>query len=91
MRDPVRPEELRAMRALTGIEERIAVLGAEGRTNAEIADEVGLSRSAVAWHLWRIYRKLGVDTRSQLPKRLPAAPGGDGAADVGLNDERRGR
>ena len=91
MRDSVRPEELRAVRALTRVEERIAALGAEGRTNAEIAGEVGLSQSAVAWHLWRIYRKLGVDTRSQLSKRPPAAPGGDGAADEGLNDGRRER
>ena len=90
MRDPALPEAL-PTRALTLTEEQVAALAADGPTNAEIADEVGLSRSAVAWHLWRIYRKQGIDARSQLPKRPPAAPDGDGAADVGLNDERRGQ
>ncbi|HEY2935498.1 MAG TPA: helix-turn-helix transcriptional regulator [Gaiellaceae bacterium] len=88
MRDPALPEEP-PTRGLTLTEERVAALAADGRTNAEIAGEVGLTRSAVAWHLWRVYRKLGVNARSELPRPAEPAPGGDRDADTGRSDRRR--
>ena len=37
-----------------------------GMTNREIAERLGISERTVKNHLWRIYRKLGVENRSQL-------------------------
>jgi DNA-binding CsgD family transcriptional regulator len=51
---------------LTAIEQRVAALVATGRTNREVADELFLSPQTVAWHLRRIYRKLGVRNRVEL-------------------------
>jgi DNA-binding CsgD family transcriptional regulator len=52
--------------ALTQTEERVAKLVAEGRTNREIADALFVTVNTVEWHLSRIYRKLGVRSRSEL-------------------------
>jgi DNA-binding CsgD family transcriptional regulator len=51
---------------LTAQESQIAQLVAEGRTNAEIASSLFISRSTVEYHLHKIYRKLGVRGRTQL-------------------------
>jgi DNA-binding CsgD family transcriptional regulator len=51
---------------LTPHEARIGRLAAAGLTNAEIASELYLSTSTVEYHLSKIYRKLGVTTRTQL-------------------------
>jgi DNA-binding CsgD family transcriptional regulator len=56
-------------RTLTGGEERIASLAARGRRNDEIAIELGLSPKTVEWNLTRIYRKLGVRSRTELANR----------------------
>jgi len=37
-----------------------------GKTNREIAVRLGICERTVKNHLWRIYRKLGVENRSQL-------------------------
>ena len=52
--------------ALTEGEERIAALVAEGRSNREVAAELFLAVSSVEAALWRIYRKLGVRSRTEL-------------------------
>ena len=41
-----------------------------GKTNREISRELGISEKTVKNHLWRVYRKLGVDNRTQLFSRL---------------------
>jgi DNA-binding CsgD family transcriptional regulator len=46
----------------------IQLLG--GKTNREISRELGISEKTVKNHLWRIYRKLGVENRTQLFNRL---------------------
>lgn len=56
----------RAASGLTEAEERVARLAAEGRTNREIADLLFLSVRTVESHLSRIYRKLGVRSRTEL-------------------------
>ena len=55
---------------LTPQEEEIAKLVAEGATNREVARELFLSAKTVEYHLTRVYRKLGVRTRTELPKAL---------------------
>jgi DNA-binding CsgD family transcriptional regulator len=53
-------------RMLTDGEERIALLAARGRRNHEIAAALGMSPKTVEWNLTRIYRKLGVRSRTEL-------------------------
>jgi DNA-binding NarL/FixJ family response regulator len=60
----------RASGALTDDEARIAGLVAAGRRNREIAAELFVSEATVESHLTRIYRKLGVRSRTELSGRL---------------------
>jgi DNA-binding CsgD family transcriptional regulator/tetratricopeptide (TPR) repeat protein len=55
---------------LTGTEARIAGLVREGATNREIATQLFLSVKTVEATLTRVYRKLGVRSRTQLSSRL---------------------
>ncbi|GGF32831.1 helix-turn-helix transcriptional regulator [Subtercola lobariae] len=55
-----------ALSSLTAQERRIAMLAAEGRTNKEIADLLYLSPRTVSSHLYKIFPKLGVTSRSAL-------------------------
>ena len=50
---------------LTTRQRRILEQLANGRTNAEIADSLGLSLSTVKGHLRNAYRQLGVENRRQ--------------------------
>jgi DNA-binding NarL/FixJ family response regulator len=51
---------------LTETEQQVAALAARGRTNKEIAAELYMGVSTVEAHLSRIYRKLGVRSRTEL-------------------------
>ncbi|MBB4677171.1 LuxR C-terminal-related transcriptional regulator [Crossiella cryophila] len=55
--------------ALTPREMEIAALAADGRSDREVARALGLSVRTVQSHLARIYRKLGVHSRRDLPFR----------------------
>lgn len=55
---------------LTPQEQEIAKLVAEGATNRDVARELFLSSKTVEYHLTRVYRKLGVRTRNELPRVL---------------------
>ena len=57
---------------LTETERRIAELAAEGRSNREIAGELFVSERTVEANLTRAYRKLGVRSRTELARRMPA-------------------
>ena len=63
---------------LTVTERRVAVLVVGGRTNKEVAAELFMGLSTVESHLSRVYRKLGVRSRTQLAGRLASVedPGG---------------
>jgi DNA-binding CsgD family transcriptional regulator len=57
--------------ALTPTEDKVAALVATGRTNREVADELFVSVHTVEANLKRIYRKLGIRSRTELASRLP--------------------
>ena len=58
---------------LTAAERSVAELAAAGRSNKEIAGELFISERTVEANLTRAYRKLGVRSRTELARRLPAA------------------
>jgi DNA-binding NarL/FixJ family response regulator len=51
-------------------EQRIVELVAVGRTTREVAEEMHVSAKTVEWNLTRIYRKLGVRSRTELAARI---------------------
>jgi DNA-binding CsgD family transcriptional regulator len=55
---------------LTLAERRVALLASAGETNDEIAAALHLSPKTVEWTLTRVYRKLGVRSRTTLAARL---------------------
>ena len=60
---------------LTEAELRVSALAANGRSNAEIAEQLFVTRKTVEFHLRRSFRKLGISSRAMLPAALgPLAP-----------------
>jgi DNA-binding CsgD family transcriptional regulator len=58
---------------LTMTERRVAELVARGATNREVAARLMVSERTVATHLTHIYGKLGVRSRTELARTLPAS------------------
>lgn len=58
---------------LTGQELQIARMAADGLTNREIGERLFLSHRTIATHLYRVYPKLGVTSRTQLQRALDAS------------------
>jgi DNA-binding CsgD family transcriptional regulator len=59
---------------LTPTERQVAELVAEGATNEETARRLFMSPKTVEWNLSRIYRKLGVRSRTELARWLSPRP-----------------
>ena len=58
--------ELRGTFGLTRAEVRVAVLLAEGKTNAEIATELGVSAHTARRHTEHVMLKMGIRSRAQV-------------------------
>ncbi|ASO18765.1 DNA-binding NarL/FixJ family response regulator [Actinoalloteichus hoggarensis] len=69
------PHEARVigLHSLSESERRVAELAAIGHTNREISDQLYVTISTVEQHLTRVYRKLGVKSRTDLPAVTDAA------------------
>ena len=67
---PRRPD---ARDQLTAQELQIAQLAAQGLSNREIGERLFLSHRTIGSHLYRIFPKLGITSRTQLRDALPAA------------------
>jgi DNA-binding CsgD family transcriptional regulator len=64
------PTESRS--TLTASELRVARMAADGMTNREIAQALFLTEKTIEVHLTRVYRKLEIQSRTQLARALPA-------------------
>ena len=72
----VSADELASSLDLTPTEDRVAALVAAGSTNREVADALFVSIHTVEANLKRIYRKLGVRSRTELASALRSRPSG---------------
>ncbi len=59
---------------LSETERRIVELVVAGRRNREVAAELSLSPNTIAWNLSKVYRKLGVTSRTELAAQLATSP-----------------
>lgn len=66
---PVDPLDDEQTGSLTRAEQRVATLAARGYTNREIARRLYITVSTVEQHLTKVYRKLNVRRRRELPTR----------------------
>jgi DNA-binding CsgD family transcriptional regulator len=72
---PVGPRAGEATDALTTQEAQCARLACEGLSNPQISTRLFISPRTVQYHLRKVFTKLGVSSRGQLHRVLPADPG----------------
>ena len=71
--ETVRKRTTATDRDLTPQEMQIAVRARDGQTNTQIGAELFLSPRTVEWHLRKVFAKLGIASRRQLPHALAGA------------------
>lgn len=71
---PPAPRPRTGWDSLTPTELRVAALVSSGRTNADVAAELGTSVRSVESHLYRVFAKLGVRNRTELALARSARP-----------------
>jgi DNA-binding CsgD family transcriptional regulator len=74
--ETVRKRTVATTGELTAQEAHIARLAAQGLTNPEIGAALYVSPRTVEWHLRKTFSKLGVSTRRELRRTLPALDAG---------------
>ena len=60
------PKNPQSAETLTPQEHKVLLLAVKGRTNGEIASELGIAQNTVKNHLAHIYAKMGVGNRTEL-------------------------
>ena len=73
--EKVRRRDAETRDELTAQERQIAQLARDGLSNPEIGARMFLSPRTVEWHLRKVFTKLGISSRRDLTKALPAGVG----------------
>ncbi|MET8572533.1 AAA family ATPase [Streptomyces sp. NPDC004783] len=68
--DPTARKDIHGFALLSEAQRKVAALAAQGRSNREISRTLFITVSTVEQHLTKVYRKLGVSSRSGLPVEL---------------------
>jgi DNA-binding CsgD family transcriptional regulator len=70
----VRKRSVETREELTSHEAQVARLARDGLSNAEIGERLFISQHTVAYHLGKVFSKLGIGSRDELSQALPPGP-----------------